>query len=123
MTVQSGKRHQRAEDRVRGRACQHQDPRPTLSRGELLHPHGPICFFVFVAFISGFVFPSLSQQKAFGKIPPLFQLDLGKGHLSTLRPGEPRGARLLEGPGVDSGGAGDVEKRAAPGWGMVTSRG
>lgn len=54
--------HQRAEGRVLwGRGHSSSRTWPTLSHGKFLHPHCPICFFVFVVFISGFVFPSLSQ--------------------------------------------------------------
>lgn len=63
MTMQNRKHIQRAEDRVLWEqgSRQHQDCGPTLSHNKLLHPHRPICFFVFMVFISGFLFPSLSQ--------------------------------------------------------------
>lgn len=71
--------HQRAEDRGWASGSQLQRTRPTLSHGQFPHPRRPICIFVVVVFISGFVFPSLSHQRASGKIPPLFQLDQEKG--------------------------------------------
>lgn len=99
VTVRSGARRRGAEDRrVEGRggprSLQHQDGPPSPTASSLTPPphppRHPIWLFVFSVFISGFVFPSLSQRRAWGKIPPLFPLDSGKGDLSTP---QPRGAR------------------------------
>lgn len=97
-----------------------------LSHGPRFRPRWPICCFVFVIFISGFVFSSFSQQRAFGKIPPLFQLDSGKGRIVRSSARRAKGCQLLGSPGVHNRGArgrqvGAREEHGAPGqeWGQA----